>query len=38
MHYNLEDTSADAADLHTYMLNPEVFDLKNGHIEGLTST
>jgi galactonate dehydratase len=36
MHYNTVDTHADAADLHTYMVNPEVFDLKNGHIEGLT--
>ncbi|KAJ7598946.1 enolase C-terminal domain-like protein [Mycena floridula] len=33
MHYNLEEKNPEvAADLHTYMLNPKVFDIKAGHI------
>ncbi|KAF9031720.1 enolase C-terminal domain-like protein [Hymenopellis radicata] len=35
MHYNLDDPSA--ADLHTYMSNPQVFNVQDGHIEALTN-
>ncbi|KAK0452271.1 enolase C-terminal domain-like protein [Armillaria borealis] len=33
MHYNTDDP--EAADLHTYMANPHVFDIKEGHIDAL---
>ncbi|KAK0203737.1 enolase C-terminal domain-like protein [Desarmillaria ectypa] len=33
MHYNTDDP--EAADLHTYMANPQVFSIKDGHIDVL---
>ncbi|KAF8814657.1 enolase C-terminal domain-like protein [Phlegmacium glaucopus] len=34
IHYN----QADKADLHTYMLNPNIFDVKDGHVDILKGT
>ncbi|KAK0458946.1 enolase C-terminal domain-like protein [Desarmillaria tabescens] len=33
MHYNTDDP--EAADLHTYMTNPQIFNIKEGHIDAL---
>ncbi|KAL0576391.1 hypothetical protein V5O48_005580 [Marasmius crinis-equi] len=40
MHYNQtnEENPLGNADLHTYMKNPEVFDVNNGHIDILTNS
>ncbi|KAF9460017.1 enolase C-terminal domain-like protein [Collybia nuda] len=32
IHYNVSLDPTSDADLHTYMLNPEIFDVKDGHV------
>lgn len=33
-HYNVTDLASEA-DLHTFMANPEIFDVKDGHVTAL---
>lgn len=35
MHYNTADEGSISADLHTYMADPDVFKVIDGHIEVL---
>lgn len=35
MHYNVSLDPGYEADLHTFMANPEIFDVKEGHVVAL---